>query len=76
MVKLSQKGSIVGGYGSAVWVLIVGQQSDIVVGESVRLVVICHGRGLGIVADCWSGVEVRLCYTVVIGRWVGAWEVV
>ena len=50
------------------------------VGESEGLVVICHGRGLGIVAgmfmaDWWSGVEVHLCNTVVIGRWVGAWEV-
>jgi hypothetical protein len=75
------KCSILGGYGSAVWVLIVGWQSDIVVGESVGLVVMCHGRGLGIVAgmfvaDWWSGVEVHLCYTVVIGRWVGSWEVV
>jgi len=36
-----------------------------VVGESVRLVVICHGRGLGIVAgmfvaDWWPGVEVHI----------------
>jgi hypothetical protein len=47
----------------------------------VGLLVICSGRGLGVVvqmfvADWWSDVEVHSCCMVVIERRVCAWEVV